>query len=658
METKKGYRKSWVVAEQGCRKYIGVQAMSKKYSDGKDYKVIALLHACFFTEDQRDLITMITNKSKEYNCKVIFFSTLTNFYLEQLDYGELRIFDTISVEKFDAIVLMAETFKTEEGQKEFVQRAIAAQVPVIAVDHWIDGCINISFDYKDSFREIVKHMVEYHGYQKINFMAGQPHNAFSEERQHVLEEVLKENNIGFDASRQVYYGYFWERPTVEAMKQMLADNPVPPEAIVCANDTMALTVCDFLRKQGFRVPEDVAVSGFDGLEAGRYHQPQLLTSLYDINVFADALFQLIQGGDCVVGERSLTVSAYSQLQIGGSCGCKGIDAQDASARIIQLKSAMNEQMEYQINLSRMVANYGDGDGMEIVQKVIPEQLKQIQYYDLWLCSEEYMLIDDYVKCSASGRKEKHGNYHAIHYKNDETQVQTEIIEDTSLEELIPDLETQLENNHTLLVVSLPNQQDPNAYAVISLNLEKFWYTAYSSFIFHMRFLLDMQRTKKMMMQLYRMDALTGVLNRNGFYDKMKKIMGRSDLKELTVISLDMCEFKKINDTYGHAEGDVALQAVGTIIQESVTHHEIAARTGGDEFLIILFRENQEVRTEEIIQSLTQKADYFNENNEKAYSLQFSIGVCSEKVGKHSLDYFLRKADQKMYAHKKEQKMGR
>ncbi len=632
--------------------------MSKKYSDGKDYKVIALLHACFSTEDQRELIKIITNKSKEYHCKVIFFSTLTNFYLEQLDYGELRIFDTISVEKFDAIVLMAETFKTEEGQKEFVQRAKAANVPVIAVDHWIADCINISFDYREAFQEIVKHMVEHHGYKKINFMAGQPQNAFSEERLHVLEEVLKKNNVPFDASKQVYYGYFWERPTVEAMKKMLEDNLVPPEAIVCANDTMALTVCDFLRQQGFRVPEDVAVSGFDGLEAGKYHQPQLLTSVYDINVFVDALFQFIQDENCKVGEKNLVVSAYSKLQIGGSCGCKGINAMDASSRIIQLKSDMNEQMEYQINLSRMVANYGDGDGMEIIQKVVPEQLKQIHYFELWLCSEEYMLIDDYVKYSAAGQKEGHGGYHAIHYKNTSDRVQTEFIENTSLEELIPDLETQLEIGRSLLVVSLPNQQDPNAYAVISMDTENFWYTAYSSFIFHMRFLLDMQRTKKIMMQMYRMDGLTGVLNRNGFYDKMKKLMERSDLKELTVISLDMCEFKKINDTYGHAEGDVALKTVGTIIQESVMQHEIAARTGGDEFLIVLFQENQKVRAEEIIKTLTQKAGYFNENNEKAYSLQFSIGVCSEKVENHSLDYFLRKADQKMYAHKKDQKMGR
>ncbi|MBQ8041483.1 MAG: substrate-binding domain-containing protein, partial [Lachnospiraceae bacterium] len=390
--------------------------MSKKYSDGKDYKVIAFVHACFSTEDQRELVKMITKKSAEHNCKVVFFSTLTNFYMDQLDYGELRIFDTISVEKFDAIVFMAETFKTEEGQHKFVQRATAAGVPVIAVDHYVEGCINISFDYKEAFREIVKHMVEYHGYRTINFMGGQPNNSFSEERLQVLKEVLAENNLPFD-NKQVYHGYFWEVPTVEAMEKMLADSPTLPEAIVCANDTMALTVCDFLKKHGFRVPEDVAVSGFDGLEAGRYHQPQLLTSVYDVNAFADALFTLVNGEECVVGERELKVSAYNQIQIGGSCGCKGINAIDAASKIIQIKSDMNEQMEYQINLGRVVANYGDGEGMEIIREVIPDQLKFMHYHDFWLCSEERLLIADYPNYSAKKQTSNCGIFNVIHYDN-------------------------------------------------------------------------------------------------------------------------------------------------------------------------------------------------------------------------------------------------
>lgn len=631
--------------------------MSKKYSDGKDYKVIAFVHACFSTEDQRELIKIVTKKSEEHNCKVIFFSTLTNFYMEELDSGELRIFDMIPVERFDAIVLMAETFKIEDGQKEFVRRATAAGVPVIAVDHYVEGCINISFDYKEAFREIVKHMVEVHGYRNINFMAGQPENSFSEERLNVLKDVLAEHNISFNDKQQVYYGHFWEVPTIEAMKKMLEENPELPEAIVCANDTMALTVCDFLHKRGLRVPEDVAVSGFDGLEAGQYHQPQLLTSVYDADAFTNALFQLINGEECTVGERKIKVSAYNRIQIGGSCGCKGINAKDAASKIIQIKSDMNEQMVYQINLGRMVANYGEGDGMDIIQKIIPEQLKFMHYYDFWFCSEERMLIADYPRYSNILKAES-DLYNAIHYTNSKGSLSIEYQEQIPLVDIVPDIEQQLESGHPLLVVTTPNQEDPNAYAVISMDTENFWYTAYSSFIFHLRFLLDMQRSKKMLMQVYRNDALTGVLNRNGFYYMMNQIMEFTNITELTVISLDMCKFKEINDTYGHAEGDLALKEVGGIIRGSISERDIAARIGGDEFLIVLFRENQKQRTEEIIASLNEKAEAFNKKNTKEYKLIFSVGVCSEKMEDQSLDYFLREADKKMYVHKKEQKMGR
>ncbi len=628
--------------------------MGKKYSDGKDYKVIAFFTACFSKDDQQELIKTVTVKSAEHNCKVIFFSTLTNFYFEDLDLGEKKIFDIVSVDRFDAVVLMAETFKEEDAQKRLVERATAAGVPVIAVDHHVDGCINISFDYKEAFCEIVKHMVEYHGYRNINFMAGMPDNSFSEERIDVYKRVLEENNIPFQKEK-VYYGYFWEDPTVEAMKKMMEENAELPEAIICANDTMALTVCDFLSGQGIRVPEDVAVSGFDGLEAGQYHQPPLLTSIYNPAAFVESLFQLIRSADCTAEEKELKVSAYNQIQIGGSCGCKEMRAMDAAAKIIRIKSEAHEQIEYQVSLGRMVANYGEGDGMEIIQKVIPDQIKYMHYGDFWLCSEKRLLIADYPNSSIMQKKEA---YNAIHFRKKEKAAAINYVEHMPVSNLVPDLEQQLEGNRPLLVVSVPSQADSNAYAVISMEPEHFWYTAYAGFIFHLRFLLDMQRTKKMLMKIYNTDALTGVLNRNGFYSMMDQVMKFSGMEELTVILLDMCNFKQINDTYGHAEGDEALKAVGSILKECITRREIAARIGGDEFLIVLFREKQKERTQEIIDAIHVKAEEFNKANLKDYKLIFSIGICSENVEDKTLDYFLREADKKMYEHKRIQKMER
>ncbi len=629
--------------------------MGKKYSENKDYKVIAFVHARFALEDQQELIKTITAQCEKHNCKVVFFSTVTNFYKTDLDAGELKIFDIIPVEKFDAIVLMAETFKSEAGQKDFVQRANKADVPVIAVDHYVPGCINISFDYKNAFKEVVKHMVEFHGYRNIKFMAGSPNNSFSDERLAVYKEVLKNNNILFDP-KDVYYGHFWEVPTVQAMDKMLEENAELPDAIICANDTMALTVCGYLGKKGIRVPKEVAVSGFDGVEVGKYHQPQLLTSVYDGVAFADALFQILNSPECVPGEKEYVISAYT-LQIGGSCGCTGVEPMDAAEKIIQIKSAMNEQMEYQINLGRMVANYGEGEGMEIIQKIIPDMLKYMHYRDFWLCSEKRILIADYPNITDQVKKMS-GAYNAIHLRKDKKAVAINYIEHVDKEFIVPDIEAQLEAEYPLLVVAVPMQEDPNAYAVISMDTENFWYTAYSGFVFHLRFLLDMQRSKKMLMQVYRTDALTGVLNRNGFYAMMNQVMEFSKVAELTVISIDMCRFKEINDTYGHAEGDVALQKVGEIIRTSITKRDIAARTGGDEFVIILFRGEQKQHAEEIIASINKKAEAFNATNTKDYKLMFSIGVCSETTEDKSLDYFLRVADQKMYEHKKEQKMER
>lgn len=168
--------------------------MLEKYSEGKEYKVIAVVLASFSQDYQKKIIETIARKGEEYCCKPIFFSTLSSFYLEEEeDTGEKDIFEYIHVERFDAIVLMAETFKAEVGQKELIERANAANVPVIAVDHVTEGCFNITFDYENAFQNVVKHMIEYHGYRDIVFMSGMPNNSFSDNRLQIFRRVLEEN---------------------------------------------------------------------------------------------------------------------------------------------------------------------------------------------------------------------------------------------------------------------------------------------------------------------------------------------------------------------------------------------------------------------------------------------------------------------------------
>jgi diguanylate cyclase (GGDEF)-like protein len=85
------------------------------------------------------------------------------------------------------------------------------------------------------------------------------------------------------------------------------------------------------------------------------------------------------------------------------------------------------------------------------------------------------------------------------------------------------------------------------------------------------------------------DALTGLLNRRRMSDhlQMALVRARDDGRALAVIVLDIDHFKSINDRYGHGRGDQVIAQVGRILSESVREHDLVARWGGEEFLVLL-----------------------------------------------------------------------
>ena len=127
-------------------------------------------------------------------------------------------------------------------------------------------------------------------------------------------------------------------------------------------------------------------------------------------------------------------------------------------------------------------------------------------------------------------------------------------------------------------------------------------------------------------------------------------MDTSSDMDMTIISLDMDGLKHINDTFGHAEGDAALKALGNIMRSSICH-EIAARIGGDEFLIAFVGQDIEDRAEEIVRSIKAGIRSYNAESTKPYELHASIGSYTNRLRNHSLDHFLKQADDLMYARK-------
>ncbi len=156
------------------------------------------------------------------------------------------------------------------------------------------------------------------------------------------------------------------------------------------------------------------------------------------------------------------------------------------------------------------------------------------------------------------------------------------------------------------------------------------------------------------------DALTGVNNRRQF-DKYLELRTRSleDGMELFAIFIDVDEFKHINDTYGHAVGDIALQQVADILKRVCGgRNDFLARIGGDEFAVICTRKNRQP-VENTIDQIQMALSEFNMSGQAPYRLSLSMGIAQYgEYGSETIDDFIASADALMYQMKQRRKAHR
>lgn len=122
------------------------------------------------------------------------------------------------------------------------------------------------------------------------------------------------------------------------------------------------------------------------------------------------------------------------------------------------------------------------------------------------------------------------------------------------------------------------------------------------YVFISRFLADMHRAQSQVYDLARKDSLTGLATRRVGVESLNAEVGRS-LREKQCVAcclVDLDDFKAVNDTFGHAVGDLVLASVGEMISTSIRPYDTAARVGGEEFLLVLpgacEREAEEIMT--------------------------------------------------------------
>lgn len=158
------------------------------------------------------------------------------------------------------------------------------------------------------------------------------------------------------------------------------------------------------------------------------------------------------------------------------------------------------------------------------------------------------------------------------------------------------------------------------------------------------------RAQERLVEMATTDALTGLPNRNAIQDKITAAVDAPNADAFGLIFLDLDNFKKVNDHYGHITGDTLIKEVSIALRSCLTEKDIIARLGGDEFLIMVASTSQdtvEATAQRILERMKQP---FQLKRAEVYS-GCSIGIAMFPEHGANLEELIRSADTAMYVAK-------
>lgn len=612
------------------------------------------------TNDERNALAGISEAANKAGWNVFIFNALKNFTNETKDSLILdnNIFKLVNYDLISGVIV-GQNIMAPYPQigEQLIAICKEKNIPVVSMGVFTESCPSYIFNNSDCLEQIVDHLIEQHNCKTFALMAGAPDNDFSLQRENAFKNSLKRHNIEFN-SDYLFYGYFWEGSTVNEMNRFFQSGLPLPDAFVCCNDVMAMTVCEELKKHDYDIPKDVIVSGYDGLDAERFYSPRITTAKCDIQNMGRETFNYLLkliNNEPVQKHNQL----YPNLVFSESCGCIPTTIRKESRFAFEAMGMIGEfrhTNELLHNFSTSASSY---EKLTDIKKIIPHNIFQVG--DLWILLNKDFLN---IQSDAEYTLEKPFDDVMIPFYSMQKYESIENNEPIKKEELIPSLKEYLQNEpKTLLIMDLYFADKSIGYMVLPYSIwnganqlntaERFAQTLSQN--------LSLLRNNERVDFLIYNDLMTGIHNRRGFYHNFAlEIKNRLANKCFLVLhSIDMDSLKYINDTFGHKEGDFAIITLAEGIVQAGSKSLIAARFGGDEFVAAEFTENDE-NVETTIQNFRSKLFKFlesiNSKSGKPYRVDCSIGSHSTVFPPNmQVDQIIAQADELMYSEKSTKK---
>ncbi|ARA92831.1 hypothetical protein AWN76_006400 [Rhodothermaceae bacterium RA] len=200
---------------------------------------------------------------------------------------------------------------------------VPPDLPIVLLNAAADGAVpTVRFDNQTGAAAMTRHLAS-HGHRRIAFLKGPAGNYDAEERLAGYRDALRELDLPADPALELD-GNFLRESGYRAVEALLALEP-RPTALFAANDSMAIGALLGLRERGVRVPDDLALAGFDDIPPAQYLIPQLSTvrsPMQDLGEHAMHTLLALLGGD----DPEPITTLPTRLMLRESCGCPPVPA--------------------------------------------------------------------------------------------------------------------------------------------------------------------------------------------------------------------------------------------------------------------------------------------------------------------------------------------
>lgn len=603
------------------------------------------------SEFQTKICQGIFSQAEKQGYNVAVFAVFGNYgQNERYFMGDQSLWELPPYEDLDGVVLVLDTM-SEQSSREDVLNHVRnrCHCPIVSVREVVEGANNLLVDNATCMEGIVDHFVVDHGMKHLCFMTGPKGRWDAEERLACFIRKMKEHDLSVD-EHQYFYGDFWKNKGKEACDWFF-DGEEMPEAIICANDYMALAVTSELIRRGLCVPQDVSVSGYDGIGLTLSFAPSITTvSVPFIDMGKRAVEIIEKKQNCPENNEDTFFRAVVEKR--ESCGCMksgGKEARELRQRQYDTGIvADNREMQFHfmsINLGECVT--------------IDSMAEHIWYY-----AYNIEGLKDYCICLRDDL------YEAKQFQGYTDTMEMRIgIKDMkgmghlripfSKKDLLP---SDMTDDSPQMWYFAPMHFQDRCFGYEAFHfrdvetigkLYLYWNIILGNQIQDVYNHNQMQLLIGQLEDMYDKDALTGIYNRRGFenYGNSLFEQAKKEQSSIFVAIIDLDGMKQINDRYGHVEGDFAIRKLAEAIVDVCPEEMILARTGGDEFEV-LAKNVSKAEGVSYMEALVDYLEDFNASGEKEYDVHASYGyACRIPTKGDNMERMIKQSDKMMYSNK-------